>query len=164
MIRTATYASEFVFKSHKPADGERRTHGLVDVYDRASGAHLGMLNPVYGGGYVLRDRNGVRLGASNMGRIEDMAYVSRPTAASLLRTRIRELDAIAERRAGSVSDGCPNNWHNSGSYRETHPCPECPSQPGLKFAVQLLENTGGWVDADVLARLHGEIYRADDAS
>lgn len=44
------------------------------------------------------------------------------------------------KRVDSVSEGCPNTWHDTSSYRAVSPCPECPSQPGLKVAVVHLES------------------------
>jgi hypothetical protein len=62
-------------------------------------------------------------------------------------------------RAGTVSDNCLNDWHNS---RPRQSCPECPSQPGLKLAlarVQSLVNVRefGGDDAGPLADALDEI-------
>ena len=152
--------SEFKFSPHKPADGDRQPRGLVDVYDRETGAHLGMLNPLAGGGYVLRDRTGERLGANNCGYIEDVAYLSRETAARILRSRIKQHDQLAERRVGTVSEGCPNKWHNTGSYKATTACPECPTRAGLKYAVATLERLGYGVTE--IERLRADIYVSAD--
>ena len=148
--------SAFIFRPHKAAADERKTHGLVDVYDRETGGYLGMMNPHTDGGYTLRDRNGVRLGANNDGHVEDLTYVSRETSAGILRQRIAQHDRMLARRVGRVSEGCPNNWHNTSEDKATTPCPECPTQPGLQYAVQLLEHLGYGVAE--MERLKAEIY------
>lgn len=150
--------SDYIFRPHKPADGERKTHGLVDVYVRATGEHIGMMNPHTDGGYVLRDRNGDRLGADNCGYIEDLTYLSREPSARILKARIDQRDRMLSRREGSVSQGCPNDWHNTGEYKASTACPECPSQLGLKYAVQLLEAN----HPDAAHVLRGEIYTPAD--
>lgn len=131
--------SEFKFTPHKVAADERRQYGLVDVYDRATGAHLGMLNPIADGAYVLRDRTGERLSVRYSGRFDDIVYVSREVAAATLRQRIAQVEAIIEARAASVSAGCPNNWHNGSARYVSTACPECPTQPGLKLALTVVE-------------------------
>lgn len=159
--------SDVIFRPHKPASAdERKMHGLVDVYDRETGEHLGMLNPIAGGGYVMRDRTGERLGASNHGYIEDVTYLSRDAAARILRQRIAQHDRMLARRVGTVSEGCPNKWHNSGSaYKATTACPECPTQAGLKYAVRLLDGLDYGDLTVVIDRLRSEIYApADDAN
>lgn len=75
--------NRFSFRPHKFQDGERRTHGLVDVYLRESGEMIGMLNPTSDGGYALRDCEGVRIG--------DICYTSRDTAAANLKFRVGKL-------------------------------------------------------------------------
>jgi hypothetical protein len=131
--------SEFSFRPHKHADGEIRMHGLVHVIDRSTGDMIGMLNPIADGGYIMRDRDGVRLSESFGSRFDDVCYTSRETAAANLRMRMTTIAQVTERRAASVSAGCPNKWHNTGTYRESEPCPECPTQPGLKFAVDAIQ-------------------------
>jgi hypothetical protein len=148
--------SRFIFKPHKHAADEHRTVALVDVYDRETSAHLGMLNPTADGAYILRDRTGERLSVHYSGRFDDMVYLSRETSASILRQRMMTVDKIIERRATSVSAGCPNNWHNTSDHRADIACPDCPTQLGLKFAVHLLE-TLGYREAEI-ARLRCEIY------
>lgn len=69
--------SRYSYRPHKGSFA-----GLVDVYYRETGEHVGMLNPVYRGGYAVRDTDGVRLG--------DIVYTSRETAAGVLRIRVRE--------------------------------------------------------------------------
>lgn len=151
--------SEFKFVPHKPADGESKVHGLVDVYDRETGEHWGMLNPIAGGGYALRNTGGVRLGEFDHGFTEDICYLSRPTAASILRSRVKAQREVTARRVGTVSEGCPNKWHNAGQYKETTPCPECPTQPGLKLALSVLDRVDapqGCIDA-----IYALVYRPD---
>jgi hypothetical protein len=162
---TRTAKSDVIFRPHKPANSdERKMHGLVDVYDRETGEHLGMLNPIAGGGYVLRDRTGERLGANNHGAIEDVTYLSREPSARILRQRIAQHDRMLAHRVGSVSEGCPNKWHNSpvSTYKAATACPECPTQAGLKYAVQLLDSLNNGDLTLVIDRLHDEIYAPKD--
>lgn len=160
--------SGFSYRPHKPAADERQTHGLVNVYYRETGEHLGMLNPTSGGAYILRNRQGERLSVQ-VSAIDDEVHLSRESAASILRQRIRQYDRALERRVGSVSEDCPNTWHNSSlsGRRAFTPCPECPSQPGLKIALQEVSSLidvrrSGGDDAgplaDVLDTLNHLIY------
>ena len=156
--------SEFSFRPHKHVDGEIRTHGLVHVHDRSTGKMIGMLNPIADGGYIMRDRDGARLSESFGSRFDDICYTSRETAAANLRIRMQTIDEVAARRAASVSAGCPNKWHNTGTYRETTPCPDCPTQPGLKLAVKILRDAAdvrelGGDDPDLL-RSHADDLEA----
>lgn len=133
--------SEFSFRPHKTQADEDKMHGLVDVHDRSTGEMIGMLNPLAGGGYVLRDRDGTRLSKSFGGsRFDDICYTSRETAAGVLRSRMKTIAEATARRDASVSAGCPNKWHNSGTYRETQPCPECPTRAGLKLALARIDS------------------------
>jgi hypothetical protein len=120
--------SPFIYRKHIDAT----PHGLVNVYDRETGEHAGQLNPVHGGGYILRDRAGRRLDDITDGRLPGWTPLSREPAARTLRTNMRLLDAILELRAGTVTEGCPNTWHNTSDYRATAQCPECPTQAGSK--------------------------------
>lgn len=162
--------SRFSFKPHKYAADERRTYGLADVYDRETGEHLGMLNPTAEDGYILRDTTGERLSIHYSGRFDDNVYTSRDTAAGILVQRMAAIGRVKARRAVSVSAGCSNDWHNGTEYKETRPCPECPSRIGLQVAlsrVQSLINVrqAGGDDAgplaDVVDELEALIYKAE---
>lgn len=131
-------ASRFKFTLGN-SDKYGQTHGLVNVYSRETGEHLGMLNPEREGGYVLRDREGERLSVHYSG-FDDIVYVSRETAASILGQRMRSVQEIKERRATSVTASCPNDWHNGSTYKQVRPCPECPSQIGLRLALATIES------------------------
>lgn len=161
--------SDFSFRPHKPSAGEDKTHGLMDVYDRATGEHLGMLNPHSDGGYILRNTDGVRLSVEHP-EFDDLTYVSRETSASILRQRVRQFAELAAKRVDSVSEGCPNTWHNTSGYRAVTACPECPSQPGLKLALARIESLirvreDGGDDAGALEDARDEladlIYKAE---
>jgi hypothetical protein len=131
-------ASRFKFTPGN-TDKHGHTHGLVNVYERETGKHLGMLNPERDGGYVLRDREGERLSVRYSG-FDDVTYVSRETAAAILGQRMQKIQEITERRAASVTANCPNTWHNGSTYKQVRPCPDCPSQIGLKLALATIEN------------------------
>lgn len=124
--------SRFVFKAHKYAADESRTYGLVDVFDRENGEHLGMLNPTADGCYILRDRTGERLSVRYGGRFDDMVWLSREASAAILKQRVAIIDQNARRRATSVSAGCANNWHNTADHRANVACPDCPSRIGRR--------------------------------
>lgn len=127
--------SSFSFRPHPIDQKEIRIHALVHVHDRETGEFIGMVNPIRDGGYVLRNREGVRLSAAGFNGFDDEVYTSRETAAAILRQRMRQVTETIENRAHSVTAGCPNTWHNSVKYRQVTPCPDCPSQPGLKMAL-----------------------------
>lgn len=136
---------------------EHVPHGLVNVYDRETDRHIGQMNPVKSGGYLLRDVAGVVLSDHDSGRTPGYVALSREPAARMLRLYV---DKQAERlalRVGSVSEGCPNTWHNTSEYRGQTACPECPTQLGIRFAIKILEGAGlqGPVFAAILS---GELY------
>lgn len=158
--------SKFIFRTHKPAEDEDRQYGLVDVYVRETGEHIGMLNPTARDGYVLRNTEGVRLSVAHGDdwSFNDVVPLSRETCASILQTRVKQFAELLARRAVSVTAGCPNKWHNGSSYRETYPCPECPSQPGLKLALAALHHMPAIQDsrADAIETIHALICTPED--
>jgi len=132
--------SRFIFKAHKHSADEHRTSGLVHVYDRETEEFIGMVNPTAEDGYILRDTTGERLSVHYSGRFDDNVYTSRDTAAAILVQRVAAIGRVKARRAVSVSAGCANDWHNGSEYKETHPCPECPSRIGLQLALSRVQS------------------------
>lgn len=115
-------------------------HGLVNVYDRESDRHIGQLHPAKGGGYMLRNREGVNLAEFDSGRTPGWVALSREPAARLLRLYVGKQEERLAARSGTVSEGCPNTWHNTADYRGKSACPECPSAIGLRIAIQQLRS------------------------
>lgn len=133
-------ASKFKFTAYVPKTDERRTYGLVNVYDRETGELIGMLNPIAETGYVLRNTDGERLSLHYSG-FDDIVYgLSRETSAAILKQRMRRIEEIKAARADSLTADCPNNWHNGSPYKQTTPCPECPSQQIPKAIADLIDN------------------------
>jgi hypothetical protein len=170
--------SEFIFRkvvNYGPADSDRFPHGLVNVYERERpvDGFVGQLHPARGGGYLLRNRDGVNLADIDCGRTPGFVALSREPAARLLRNYVQRQEQRMAARVGTVSEGCPNTWHNTADYRGKTACPECPSAIGLRIAVQQLRSaarvaeSGG--DDPGLATEYADdledlIYHAPDAS
>jgi hypothetical protein len=133
--------SEFIFRKVVSFDrSDVPPHGLVNVYDRETDQHIGQLHPAKGGGYLLRNRDGMNLAEFDSGRTPGFVGLSREPAARLLRVYVSKQDERLRARTGTVSEGCPNTWHNTADYRATTACPECPSAIGLRLAAQLLDH------------------------
>jgi hypothetical protein len=115
-------------------------HGLVNVYERDGERHIGQLHPARGGGYMLRNREGVNLAEFDSGRTPGWVALSREPAARLLRLYVGKQDERLAARTGTVSESCPNTWHNTADYRAKTACPECPSAIGLRIAAKYLES------------------------
>lgn len=89
---------------------------------------------------MLRNRDGVNLAEFDSGRTPGFVALSREPAARLLRLYVGKQDERLAARTGTVSEACPNTWHNTADYRGKTACPECPSQIGIRLAVQQLRS------------------------
>lgn len=133
--------SEFIFRKVVSFDrSDLPPHGLVNVYERDGDRHVGQLHPAKGGGYLLRNRDGVNLAEFDSGRTPGFVALSREPAARLLRLYVSKQDERLAARNGTVSEGCPNTWHNTADYRAKTSCPECPSAIGLRIAIGTLRS------------------------
>lgn len=133
--------SEFKFRKVVSFDkSDLPPHGLVNVYDRESDQHIGQLHPAKGGGYMLRNREGVNLAEFDSSRTPGWVALSREPAARLLRLYVGKQDERLTARTGTVSESCPNTWHNTADYRGKTACPECPSAIGLRIALETVRH------------------------
>ena len=134
--------SEFIFRKVVSFSGSAPVlPGMRNVYDRETGAHIGaMRSERAGDGYLLYNTDGVSLAEFDCGRTPGWVPLSQQPAARLLRRYVQQQAEVLARRTGTVSEACPNTWHNTAKYRETTACPECPSQIGLKLAIKLLRS------------------------
>jgi hypothetical protein len=157
--------SEFIFRRVVSFDrtADAPPHGLVNVYERYGDRHIGQIHPARGGGYLLRNRDGVNLADFDCGLTPGFVALSREPAARLLRLFVGKQEERLAARTGTTTEGCVNPWHNTADYRGETACPECPTQPGLKFAVHLMEQLG-FGDEATIARLREEIYTPEETS